>query len=462
VSLNVAIIGTGYVGLTTGACFAELGHSVVGVDIDPDRVARLSRGDPVIHEDGLKRLLGDNLAVGRLRFTTSVVEAVTGADIVMIAVGTPRHRDGHVDLNFVEQAADDIAPHLTGFTAICVKSTVPAGTNRRVGKLVSRRNPGADFALLSNPEFLREGRAVEEFMNPERIVLGVEDPRALEIGRALYRPLTERGRPLVTTSIESAEVAKYAANTFLAARLALINEFADVCEQVGGDIEDVIRVLGVDSRIGPHFLRPGPGFGGSCFPKDVGAVSFLCEGLGDAGGLIRTILPSNQRRQQRLARRVLETCGIEPARLKIAALGLTFKADTDDVRDSPALAVIGHLKQAGARISAYDPAGMANARSIVRGVDLAEDAYVAAKDTDAVVVLTEWEAFRALDFERLREAMRGSDVFDFRNVLDRQAVENAGFRLHRVGAIRAAAGDDDAAEVQAPRSEVGRAPVTGS
>lgn len=437
-SVRVAIIGTGYVGLTTGVCLAELGHDVVGIDLDASKIARLSNGDPVIYEDGLRPLLARNLANGRLRFTTALAQAVGDADIVMIAVGTPPHEDGHVDLSYVEQAARDIAPHLRGFTAVCVKSTVPAGTNRRVGALIAQLNPKADFALLSNPEFLREGRAVEEFMNPERIVLGAEDERALNLGRELYRPLSARGRPLVATSIESAEVAKYAANTFLAARLALLNEFADICEQVGGDIEDVIRVLGTDARIGPHFLRPGPGFGGSCFPKDVGAVTFLCQGLGDAGELIRTILPSNARRQERMARRILETCGGAPDQLRIGVLGLTFKADTDDLRDSPALAVIEHLQAAGVALVAYDPVGLANARQALEGVELAGDAYDVARGADAIVVLTEWGMFAKLDLVRLRALARGPHLFDFRNVLERERAEAAGFAIHPVGAMRTA------------------------
>ncbi len=436
--VRVSIVGTGYVGLTTAVCLADLGHDVVGIDVDPQKIARLSAGDPVIYEAGLEALLAGNLASGRVRFTTEISDAIARADLVMIAVGTPPGPDGQVDLSFVERAAKDVAPHLTGFTVVCVKSTVPAGTNRRVGDIIARLNPGADFALLSNPEFLREGRAVEEFMNPERIVLGAEDPRALDIGRALYRPLTDSGRPLVATSIESAEVAKYAANTFLAARLALLNEFADICEQVGGDIEEVISVLGVDSRIGPHFLRPGPGFGGSCFPKDVGAVSHLCEGLGDAGGLIRTILPSNARRQERLARRIMETCAIDPRQLRIGVLGLTFKADTDDVRDSPAVAVLEHLKREGVRITAYDPAGLTNARGILEGVGFADDPYATGRDADALVVLTEWRAFCDLDLAKLRSAMRGAHLFDFRNILNRDAVMDAGFVLHRAGAAWAA------------------------
>ena len=433
-SVGVAIVGTGYVGLTTAVCLAELGHDVVGIDVDPGKIGRLSAGDPVIYEAGLERLLADNLASGRLRFTTETSEAIGPADLVMIAVGTPPGPDGEVDLSFVERAAADVAAHLAGFTVICVKSTVPAGTNRRVGDVIARMNPAADFALLSNPGFLREGRAVEEFINPERIVLGAEDARAFDIGRALYRPLTDRGRPLVGTSIKSAEVAKYAANTFLAARLALLNEFADICEQVGGDIEEVISVLGVDSRIGPHFLRPGPGFGGSCFPKDVGAVSHLCDSLGDAGGLIRTILPSNARRQERLARRILEAFAGDSKQLRIGVLGLTFKADTDDVRDSPAVAVVGHLLREGVEITAYDPAGLANAQVILKGVQLADDAYAAAKDADALVVLTEWREFCALDLAKLRGAMRGVHLFDFRNILERNAVMDAGFVLHRAGA----------------------------
>jgi len=451
-SVKVTIVGTGYVGLTTAVCLADLGHDVVAVDVNAEKIARLSAGDPVIHETGLKRLLVANLASGRLTFSNQMSDAVRRADLVMIAVGTPPQADGHVDLTFVEEAADDIAPHLAGFTVVCVKSTVPAGTNRRVGELIAYANPRADFALLSNPEFLREGRAIEEFMNPERVVLGAEDPRALAVGRAVYEPLTKRGRPLLTTSIESAEVAKYAANTFLAARLALLNEFADICEQVGGDIEEVVGVLSADSRIGPHFLEPGPGFGGSCFPKDVGAVAYLCEGLGDAGGLIRTILPSNARRQQRLARRILEVCAVEPRQLRIGALGLTFKADTDDVRDSPAIAVIEHLKRAGAHILAYDPAGMANARQAVTAIDFAGDAYEAAAGAHAVVVLTEWQEFRALDLAKLRAAASGPDLFDFRNVLDRQAVERAGFILHRTGAASPSRRHDRVAVAAQPRS----------
>lgn len=437
-SLRVAIVGTGYVGLTTSACLAELGHEVVATDIDAGKIARLTGGDPGIYEAGLKPLLTRNLANGRLRFTPSLRDAVPGADIVMIAVATPAQEDGHVDLACVERSARDIAPHLEGFTAVCVKSTVPAGTNRRIGELISRLNPIAEIAILSNPEFLREGRAVEEFMTPERIVLGAEDERALELGRELYRPLTERGCPLVATSIESAEIAKYAANTFLAARLALLNEFADICEQVGADIKDVVRVLGTDGRIGPHFLHPGPGFGGSCLPKDVGAVTFLCQGLGDAGAMIRTILPSNARRQARLARRILETCGGSASALRIGVLGLTFKAGTDDLRDSPALSVIGHLRDAGAGIVAHDPVGLDNARRSAEGIGLVDDPYDVAEGADAIVVMTEWQLFQSLDLVRLRALARGPHLFDFRNILDRGKVEGAGFTLHPVGAAGAA------------------------
>ncbi len=433
--MRIAMVGAGYVGLVSGACFAEFGVEVRVVDTDAAKIAALREGRIPIYEPGLDRLVADNLRDGRLSFTTSLAEAVPGADAVFLAVGTPSRRgDGHADLSYVFAAAEQVARAAAGPLVLVTKSTVPVGTGRRVQELVRRIRPELDIAVASNPEFLREGSAIGDFMRPDRVVIGTDSERAREVLRRLYRPLYLIETPIVATSIETAELIKYAANAFLAMKITFINEMADLCEAAGADVHDVARGIGLDGRIGRKFLHAGPGFGGSCFPKDTLALARTAQDLGRPARLVETTIAVNEERKARMAERVIAACGGSVAGKTVAVLGLTFKPETDDMRDAPSLAVVPRLVEAGARLRAFDPAGMENARALLpAAVEYAAGALEAARDADALVLLTEWNEFRALAPARLRAAMRGDVVLDLRNVWDPVAMREAGFRYHSIG-----------------------------
>ncbi len=432
--MRIAMIGAGYVGLVSGACFSEFGVDVVCVDKDARKVATLREGRIPIFEPGLERLVQGNLRAGRLSFVTDIAEAVPGADAVFIAVGTPSRRgDGHADLTYVYDAAREIAGALTGPAIIVTKSTVPVGTGREVLRIVRETRPDADVDVVSNPEFLREGSAINDFMRPDRIVIGAESDRARETMRALYRPLYLIETPIVFTGLETAELIKYAANSFLAAKITFINEIADLCERVGADVHDVARSIGLDGRIGRKYLHPGPGYGGSCFPKDTLALVRTAQKAGAPLRLIETVVAVNDARKEAMAGRIANACGGSVDGKTIAALGLTFKPNTDDMRDAPSLVVLPMLIQQGARIRAFDPEGMGEARPLLPDVEFCRDAYDAMTGADAVVVLTEWNEFRALDPARMKKLLRRPVMVDLRNIYEPAAMQAAGFDYSCVG-----------------------------
>ena len=435
--MRIAIVGAGYVGLVSGACFAEFGVDVALVDNDGSKIAGLRAGRMPIYEPGLDRLVTDNARDGRLRFCDTLEDAMVGADAVFLAVGTPSRRgDGHADLSYVFAAAEQVARAATGPLTLVTKSTVPVGTGAKIAALVRAIRP--DIAVASNPEFLREGAAIGDFMRPDRVVIGVEPgalgDQALATLKRLYRPLYLIETPIVATSLETAEIIKYAANSFLAMKVSFINEVADLCEKAGADVHDVARGIGLDGRIGRKFLHPGPGYGGSCFPKDTLAFARTAQDLGAPLRLIEATIAVNEARKQDMARRVIAACGGAVAGRRIAVLGLTFKPETDDMRDAPALVVLPALVEAGAAVVAYDPEGMEQARPMLpAGVDYAASAMEALAGTDAAVLLTEWNEFRALSPGRLAGAMRGRVMLDFRNVYDPAAMRAAGFEYHSIG-----------------------------
>ena len=429
------MIGAGYVGLVSGACFAEFGVDVRVVDSDAGKVRALLDGVMPIYEPGLDKLVADNVRDGRLRFTTELAEAVRGADAVFLAVGTPTRRgDGHADLSFVFEAAAQVARAADGPLVLVTKSTVPVGTGREVQAIVRRERPDLDIAVASNPEFLREGSAIGDFMRPDRVVIGVEDARAEAVLRRLYRPLYLIETPVLATGLETAELTKYAANAFLAVKISFINQIADLCEKVGADVHQVARGMGLDGRIGRKFLHAGAGFGGSCFPKDTLALSRTAAQAGAPMSLVDATVAFNDARKEAMAERVIAALGGDARGRTVGVLGLTFKPETDDMREAPSLAVLPRLVAAGARVRAFDPQGQAHARALLPPeVEFAEGALDAARDADAVVLLTEWNEFRALAPERLREAMRGDAVLDLRNVWDPAAMRAAGFRYQSIG-----------------------------
>jgi len=432
--MRIAMIGTGYVGLVSGACFSEFGVDVVCVDKDADKIGRLGRAEIPIYEPGLEALVASNVEAGRLSFTTDIGQAVPGVDAVFIAVGTPGRRgDGHADLGYVFAAAREVAPLLDGYTVVVVKSTVPVGTGRRVGEILRAVRADADFDIASNPEFLREGSAINDFMRPDRVVVGTESERARGVIKELYRPLYLIETPVLMTGLETAELIKYAANSFLATKITFINEIADLCERVGADVHDVARGMGLDGRIGRKFLHPGPGFGGSCFPKDTLALVHTAESAGAPIRIVETVVAINEARKRRMAEKVIAACGGEVAGKTVAVLGLTFKPNTDDMRDAPSLVILPALLEAGVRIRAYDPAGGAEAARRIAGITLCDDAYDAVGGADALVVLTEWNEFRGLDIARVRDAMRGRVVVDLRNVFDPARITAAGMVYTGVG-----------------------------
>jgi UDPglucose 6-dehydrogenase len=422
--MRLAMIGTGYVGLVSGACFAEFGPQVTCVDLDAEKVARLQRGEIPIYEPGLDALVARGVQAGRLAFTTDLASAVKDADVVFIAVGTPSRRgDGHADLRYVEAAAQEIGRALTGYTVVVTKSTVPVGTGRRVMELLREVNPEADVDVASNPEFLREGSAIEDFMRPDRVVIGTESARAREVMTALYRPLALREVPLVVTSLESAELTKYAANAFLATKISFINEIADLCEQVGADVQDVARGMGLDRRIGRTFLHPGPGYGGSCFPKDTAALLRTAQQARVPLRIVEAVVGVNETRKGSMASRVIAACGGNVRGKTIGVLGLSFKPNTDDMREAPSLFLIPALQDAGATVQGYDPAAMSEAAHLLPDVRWGESAYQAAEHAHALVLQTEWNEFRALDLLRLRNVMQPNPVLvDLRNVYRREDV----------------------------------------
>ncbi len=432
--MRVAMIGSGYVGLVSGACFSEFGIEVICVDKDADKIARLQGGEVPIYEPGLDELLARSAADERLTFSTDLVAAVAGADAVFIAVGTPSRRgDGHADLAYVHQAAREIAAALNGYTVIVTKSTVPVGTSREVARIVREARPDADFDVASNPEFLREGSAIGDFMRPDRVVIGTDSERAREVMRQIYRPLYLIETPIIFTEPETAELIKYAANAFLATKITFINEIADLCEKVGADVHDVARGIGLDGRIGRKFLHPGPGYGGSCFPKDTLALVRTAEQAGAPMRIVETVVEVNAARKKAMAGKIIAHCGGSVEGKTIAVLGLTFKPNTDDMREAPSLDIIPALQGAGARVRAYDPAGLEAAKRLLDGVVWCEGVYEAMEGADALVIVTEWNAFRALDLARVKRLMKAPVMIDLRNIYDPEEMSAAGFRYASVG-----------------------------
>ena len=432
--MRIAIIGTGYVGLVSGACFAEFGHQVVCIDKDAAKIDKLRQGVIPIYEPGLEHLVLSNVAAKRLTFRTDLSRAVARADAVFIAVGTPSRRgDGHADLSYVFAAAEELAPHLHNYTVVVTKSTVPVGTGRQVAEKIRAVNPQAQFDIASNPEFLREGSAIGDFMRPDRVLVGADTAKAAQVLKDLYRPLFLLETPMVVTSLETAELTKYAANAFLAMKITFINEIADLCDKVGANVQDVAKGIGLDGRIGKKFLHAGPGYGGSCFPKDTLALLRTARDVNAPLRLIEATVAVNDTRKAGLAGRVIAACGGSVAGKTIAVLGVTFKPETDDMRDAPSLALIPALQKAGATVAAFDPAGMHEAEKLLPNVRWGEDAYAVAKGADALVLLTEWNAFRALDFAALKETLKTPLLVDFRNVYAPEEVAAAGFSYVSVG-----------------------------
>jgi UDPglucose 6-dehydrogenase len=429
------MIGGGYVGLASAACFAEFGTDVTVMELDGGKLAALREGRMPIYEPGLEKLVAENVAAGRLAFTGDLTTAVHDAEAVFIAVGTPTRRgDGHADLSYVYAAAEQVARALTAYAVIVTKSTVPVGTSRRIAEIVRSMRPDLDFDVASNPEFLREGNAIGDFMRPDRVVIGIESERAREVLRQLYRPLYLIEAPIVFTGIETAELTKYAANAFLAMKVTFINEMADLCERVGADVHDVARGIGLDGRIGRKFLHPGPGYGGSCFPKDTLALMRTAQDYGAPSRLVEATVAVNDARKSHMAMRVIAACGGSVRGKTIAVLGLTFKPETDDMRDAPSLSIVARLAGDGATIRAFDPEGMQQARPLLpAGVIYCRDAFDAVRGADALVLITEWNEFRALSPTRLREAMCGHVLVDLRNVYDPVAMRQAGFEYYCVG-----------------------------
>ena len=435
--MRVAMIGTGYVGLVSGACFSEFGVEVVSVDKDDAKIAGINRGDMPIYEPGLKRLVESNVSAGRLSFTSDLAAAVDGADAVFIAVGTPsRPGDGHADLSYVHGAAGEIAQALNGYTVVVTKSTVPVGTGGEVEAIIREQRPDADFDVVSNPEFLREGSAIEDFMRPDRVVIGTESERAREVMRQLYKPLYLIETPMVFTSRRTAELIKYAANTFLATKISFINEVSDLCEVVGADIHDVAKGIGMDGRIGRKFLHAGPGYGGSCFPKDTLALVHTAQDAGSPLRIVEAVVDINDKRKKAMAGRIIAACGGSVKGKTVAVLGLTFKPNTDDMRDSPSLDILPALMEAGATVRAYDPKGMTEAKEMLNGVEWRDNAYDTMDGADVLTILTEWNEFRSLDLKRVKELLRAPVMVDLRNIYDPDEMAAAGFRYTSIGRPR--------------------------
>jgi UDPglucose 6-dehydrogenase len=431
--MHIAVIGTGYVGLVTGACFAEFGVEVTCVDVDQEKIERLLDGVMPIYEPGLEQLVSKNTQAGRLHFTTDVRQAVEQALVIFLAVGTPPKADGSPDLSFVEAAASSIAEYMNGYKVIVTKSTVPIGTGEHIRQLVAeRKKTKATFGVVSNPEFLCEGAAINDFMRPDRVVIGSRDEEAVAIMKDLYRPLYLIEAPFVITSLEAAELTKYAANAFLATKVSFINEIANLCDQIGCDVHDVARAIGMDKRIGSKFLHPGPGFGGSCFPKDTRALASVARQYECASLIVDAVIEVNQRQGEYVLAKIRKLVG-ELKGKNIAVLGLAFKPETDDMREAPAVGIIHSLLADGAKVRAYDPVAMNEAKKILSEIEYADDEYAAVADADALVFVTEWNQFRALDLSRIRDLMKTAKVADLRNIYDPDDMKELGFQYVGVG-----------------------------
>jgi len=432
--MRIAMIGTGYVGLVSGACFSEFGVSVTCVDNDARKIERLRQGEIPIYEPGLDQLVASNVAAGRLNFTTELKPAITGADAVFIAVGTPSRRgDGHADLSYVYAAAREIAASLSGFTVVVTKSTVPVGTGDEVERLIRETNPAADCVVASNPEFLREGAAIRDFKFPDRIVVGTSDERARKVLGDIYRPLSLNQAPMMFTARRTAELIKYAANASLATKITFINEMADLAEKVGADVQEVARGIGLDNRIGSKFLHAGPGYGGSCFPKDTLALMKTAQDNAAPLRIVETVVAVNDARKRGMVRKVASALGGNLRGKTIAVLGLTFKPNTDDMREAPSLAIVTALQDAGATVRAYDPAGMEQAKKVLENVEYSDGPYACAEGAHALVIVTEWEQFRALDLDRLKREMASPVIVDLRNVYRPDEMSRHDFAYESIG-----------------------------
>ena len=432
--MRVTMIGTGYVGLVSGACFADFGHDVVCIDKDERKIEKLEAGEIPIFEPGLEALVAENVKAGRLSFSLDLAASTPDANAVFIAVGTPSRRgDGFADLSYVYKAAEEIAAVMDGYTVIVNKSTVPVGTGAEVEEIIRKTRPGADFSVVSNPEFLREGAAINDFKHPDRVVVGVEDERAVKVMRELYRPLFLNETPIVFTNRTTSELIKYAANAFLATKITFINEMADLCEKVGGNVQEVARGIGLDGRIGSKFLHAGPGYGGSCFPKDTLALVRTAQSYGAPARIVETVVDINDVRKKKMADRVIAACGGSIKGKTIAVLGLTFKPNTDDMRDSPSLDIVPALQAAGAHVRAFDPAGMGEAAELLSDVEYVDGPYQALDGADAVAIVTEWDEFRALDLERVKGLLKAPIMVDMRNIYRPSEMAEHGIDYHSIG-----------------------------
>ncbi len=432
--MRIAMIGTGYVGLVSGVCFSDFGHDVVCVDKDTDKIQRLNAGKVPIYEPGLDEMMARNTAAGRLAFTTDLGNALQDADAVFIAAGTPTRRgDGHADLTYVYAAAEEMAPLLRDGAVVIDKSTVPVGTGDEVERIIAKKCPELKFSVASNPEFLREGAAIDDFKHPDRVVIGVNDEHAEEVLQEIYRPLTRNESPILSMSRRAAELTKYAANAFLATKISFINEIADLCEKVGADVSAVAKGIGTDSRIGARFLQPGPGYGGSCFPKDTLALLKTGQDYGAPLQIVGSVVEVNNQRKSAMGQKVIEAMGGETKGKTVALLGLTFKANTDDMRDSPAIDIAKALQDAGITVRAYDPEGMETSKAVIDDLVYCDNSYEAMTGADAAVIVTEWDAFRALDLGQARELLNTPLLVDLRNLYSRTDVERQGFKYVAVG-----------------------------
>ena len=431
--MHIAVIGSGYVGLVTGACFAEFGVNVTCVDVDSQKIAQLNEGKIPIYEPGLDQLVAKNKQAGRLRFTTDVKSAVEQSLVIFLAVGTPPREDGSADLSYIEQAARDVARHMNGYKVLVTKSTVPVGTGEHLRRLVcEHQGKPCDFGIVSNPEFLREGAAIDDFMRPDRVVIGSRDEAAVAIMRDLYRPLYLIETPVVITSTEAAELIKYVSNAFLATKISFINEVANLCDEIGCDVHDVARAMGMDNRIGRYFLHPGPGYGGSCFPKDTSALLSVAKQYGSESLIVEAVVEVNRRQRERMIRKIERLVGDSTGKT-FAVLGLSFKPETDDMRDAPSVDIIRALVERGARVCAYDPVAVPQARRMLPDIEYADDEYAAVEGADCLVFMTEWNQFRALNMERVRELMRAPKIVDLRNIYEPEAMRALGFDYVGVG-----------------------------
>jgi len=431
--MHISVIGTGYVGLVTGACFAEFGVDVICADVDEGKISRLQKGIVPIYEPGLEHLVSKNSQAGRLDFTTDIRKAVEDALVIFLAVGTPPLPDGSPDLSFVEAAAGSIADHMNGYKVVVTKSTVPIGTGERIRKLITERQKAkVNFGVVSNPEFLREGAAINDFMRPDRVVIGSRDEEAIAIMKDLYRPLYLIEAPFVITSLEAAELTKYAANAFLATKISFINEIANLCERIGCDVHDVARAIGMDKRIGSKFLHPGPGFGGSCFPKDTRALASVARQFDSESLIVDAVIEVNRKQRQEMLKKISNLVG-ELRGKTVAVLGLAFKPETDDMREAPSIDIIRNLIERGAQVKAYDPVAESEARKVLPDITFADDEYAAVADADALVFVTEWNQFRALDMKRIRDLMKSPKIADLRNIYQPEDMRELGFQYVGVG-----------------------------